>query len=85
MKINDVNFGFQSFNYNKSEVQADGVTHIINTDKEYTGYQLEVSKCYMDGTKQEVVKQAIDDLKGIITYLEQVLEQDKSKQEDREI
>ncbi len=72
MKINGINISISESYYNKSKVQEDGVTHKIDTDKQYSMYMLELHKVYFDGTKEEVLKQIINDLEAVVNKLKQI-------------
>lgn len=71
--------------YNKSQVQADGITHIIDTEHSYPVYQFGMAKNYFDiEDKAVVVETIISDLKSTITKLQQMLIQDKESNRERE-
>ena len=66
--------------YNKTKVQDDGVTHIVDP-KQYIVYQFGMAKNYFDAeSKQEAVQQIIDDLQSTISQLQEVLKQDKEQE-----
>lgn len=78
MQINGIDVTINKQKYNKTEVQDDGITHKVNTDKEYTMYSLQMFKNYFDSdTDEEVVRSIINDLKAVTRKLETLLEQDK--------
>lgn len=77
----NLNIHIQESWYNKSIVEKDGVTHRIDTSKQYPVYQLEIFKNYFVGTREEAVKEIIQDLKGLVSELEQVL--NKGKESER--
>lgn len=78
MQINGIDITISKQKYNKTEVQDDGITHKVNTDKEYTMYSLQMFKNYFDSnTDEEVVRSIINDLKAVTRKLETLLEQDK--------
>lgn len=81
MNINGVEIGIHKSWYNKSIVQKDGITHIIDTDHQYPVYQLGLSKNYFDiDDRNQVVNNIISDLKQVIEKLEQLRESEKELQ-----
>lgn len=71
--------------YNKSHVQADGVTHIIDTEHNYPVYQFGMAKNYFDiEDKAVVVETIISDLKSTIEKLQQMVKQDRENNMERE-
>lgn len=81
MNINGIEIGIHKSWYNKSIVQEDGVTHIIDTEHQYPVYQLGLSKNYFDiDDKNEVVDSIISDLKQVVEKLEQLKESEKESQ-----
>ena len=69
--------------YNKSVVQPDGITHIIDTDHKYTVYQFGVAKNYFDiEDRAEVVRLIAHDLRDMARHLEEL---SKEKDDDLEI
>lgn len=67
--------------YNKTIVQEDGVTNIVDTTKNYPLYLLQLSKYYMDvDSKEEVIDNIIQDLQTTIKELKQL-----KKQKDTEV
>ncbi len=78
MNINGVNIQIHKSWYNKSHVQEDGVTHIIDTEHQYPVYQFGMAKNYFDiDDRVVVVDSIIADLKEVIIHLEQM----KTKEE----
>ena len=63
--------------YNKTKVSDDGITHITDTSKQYPLYQLEIQKCYFVDTRDEAVKEIIQDLKGLVTDLEKLVNKER--------
>lgn len=83
MKINDVEIEIRKSYYNKSHVQEDGVTHIIDTEHSYPVYQFGLAKNYFDiEEREDVVRSIITDLKSVVSELEQMLENEKDKSKD---
>ena len=67
--------------YNKTIVQEDGVTNIVDTTTNYPLYLLQINKHYMDiDNKEEVLDNIIKDLKTTIQELQQL-----KKQKDTEV
>lgn len=67
---------------NKTKVQEDGVTHIVDPTQ-YTVYQFGVAKNYFNTeSKQEVVQQIIDDLQSTISQLQEMLRQEKEQEKE---
>lgn len=70
--------------YNKTKVQEDGVTHIVDPTQ-YTVYQFGVAKNYFNTeNKQEVIQQIIGDLQSTISQLQEMLRQDKEQEQEQE-
>ena len=46
MKINDMQIEIKKSWYNKSQLQEDGITHIIDTEHQYPVYQFGLAKNY---------------------------------------
>lgn len=64
--------------YNKTKVQEDGVTQVVDTDTQYPLYQLQVSKSYFDtDSESEVVDKIIDDLQISIEILKKIREKEE--------
>lgn len=83
MKINDVEIEIRKSYYNKSYVQEDGITHIIDTEHSYPVYQFGLAKNYFDiEEREDVVRSIVSDLKSVISELEQMLENEKDKSKD---
>lgn len=62
--------------YNKTIVGEDGVTHTVDTEHQYPLYQLQIFKNYFDTNDKQVVRQVINDLKGLVKKLEKLEEKD---------
>lgn len=66
--------------YNKSKVQEDGVTHIIDTEHNYPVYQFGMAKNYFDiDDKNDLLELLVDDLRNIANELEKQIDKDKEK------
>lgn len=82
MRINDIEIEIRKSFYNKSHVQEDGITHIIDTEHNYPVYQFGMAKNYFDiEDKQDVVRNIVSDLKSVVSELERLLEIEKDKDE----
>lgn len=66
--------------YNKTRVQEDGITHIVEPQR-YTAYQFGMAKNYFDiETKEEVVEQIIEDLQKTIQHLKKMKQQNRGNE-----
>lgn len=80
LNINGMYIQFTKSSFNRATVQEDGITQIIDTEHYYPMYSLQISKPYFDvDSKEEAVKLAIADLKGLIKELEKLQEQEKER------
>ena len=71
--------------YNKSQLQEDGITHIIDTEHQYPVYQFGLAKNYFDiEEKSDVIKTIIKDLEGMVQTLGELLEKEDVKEKDFE-
>lgn len=85
MKINDMQIEIKKSWYNKSQLQEDGITHIIDTEHQYPVYQFGLAKNYFDiEKKSDVIKTIIKDLEGMIQTLGELLEKEDIKEKDSE-
>ena len=85
MKINDMQIEIKKSWYNKSQLQEDGITHIIDTEHQYPVYQFGLAKNYFDiEEKSDVIKMIIKDLEGMIKTLGELLEKEDVKKKDSE-
>lgn len=68
--------------YNKSKVQEDGITHIIDTEHRYPVFQFGMAKNYFDiEDKNELLKLISKDLKDIASELEKQIDNQKEEVE----
>lgn len=82
LDINGLQIGINKSWYNKTKLQDDGVTQIIDTTKQYPMYQVQIVKNYFDMEDNDiVVKKIISDLKDLIAKLEQ-LQKESEKERD---
>ena len=85
MKINDMQIEIKKSWYNKSQLQEDGITHIIDTEHQYPVYQFGLAKNYFDiEEKSDVIKMIIKDLEGMIQTLGELLGKEDVKEKDSE-
>lgn len=85
MKINDMQIEIKKSWYNKSQLQEDGITHIIDTEHQYPVYQFGLAKNYFDiEEKSDVIRTIIKDLEGMIQTLGELLEKEDVKEKDSE-
>ena len=85
MKINDMQIEIKKSWYNKSQLQEDGITHIIDTEHQYPVYQFGLAKNYFDiEEKSDVIRTIIKDLEGIIQTLGELVEKEDVKEKDSE-
>lgn len=80
--INGMSIEIQKTYYNKSKVQDDGVTHIIDIEHKYPVFQFGMAKNYFDiDDKNELLKLLVTDLKDITSELEKQIDKQKEKEE----
>ena len=85
MKINDMQIEIKKSWYNKSQLQEDGITHIIDTEHQYPVYQFGLAKNYFDiEEKSDVIRTIIKDLEGMVQTLGELLEKEAVKEKDSE-
>ena len=85
MEINGVQIEIKKSWYNKSQLQEDGITHIIDTEHQHPVYQFGLAKNYFDiEEKSDVIKMIIKDLEGMIQTLGELLEKEDVKKKDSE-
>ena len=70
--------------YNKTKVQPDGVTHIVDPEQ-HTVYQFGMAKNYFLENKNQVVDELIHDLKGVTQHLEQLRAQEKDQKDRKSV
>ena len=80
MKLNnEVEMEIHKTWYNKTKVQPDGITHIVDPEQ-HTVYQFGMAKNYFDIEERvDVVDAIIADLKTTIQQLEQMRQKDLSE------
>ena len=76
VNINGMTIEIQKTYYNKSKVQKDGITHIIDTEHRYPVFQFGMAKNYFDiDDKNELLSILSKDLKDIASELEKQIEE----------
>lgn len=82
VNINGMTIEIQKTYYNKSKVQEDGVTHIIDTEHNYPVYQFGMAKNYFDiDDKNDLLELLVDDLRNIANELEKQIDKEKDNKE----
>ena len=82
VNINGMTIEIQKTYYNKSKVQEDGVTHIIDTEHNYPVYQFGMAKNYFDiDDKNDLLELLVDDLRNIANELEKQIDKEKDSRE----
>lgn len=85
VNINGMTIEIQKTYYNKSKVQEDGITHIIDTEHNYPVYQFGMTKNYFDiDDKNDLLELLVDDLRNIANELEKQIDKEKEK-DSREV
>ena len=75
-EINGMSIEIRKTYYNKSKVQEDGITHIIDTEHRYPVFQFGMAKNYFNiENKNELLKLISKDLKDIASELEKQIEE----------
>ena len=84
ININGMIIEIQKTYYNKSKVQEDGVTHIIDTEHNYPVYQFGMAKNYFDiDDKNDLLELLVDDLRNIANELEKQIDKQEEKEVER--
>lgn len=82
VNINGMELEIVKTYYNKSKVQEDGVTHIIDTEHNYPVYQFGMAKNYFDiDDKNDLLELLVDDLRNIANELEKQIDKEKDNKE----
>lgn len=80
IEINGMQLEIAKTYYNKSKVQDDGITHIIDTEHNYPVFQFGMAKNYFDiDDKNDLLELLVDDLRNIANELEKQIDKDKEK------
>lgn len=82
VNINGMELEIVKTYYNKSKVQEDGITHIIDTEHNYPVYQFGMAKNYFDiDDKNDLLELLVDDLRNIANELEKQIDKEKDSEE----
>ena len=82
VNINGMTIEIQKTYYNKSKVQDDGITHIIDTEHNYPVYQFGMARNYFDiDDKNDLLELLVDDLRNIANELEKQIDKEKDNKE----
>ena len=82
VNINGMELEISKTYYNKSKVQKDGITHIIDTEHNYPVYQFGMAKNYFDiDDKNDLLELLVDDLRNIANELEKQIDKEKDNKE----
>lgn len=82
VNINGMELEIAKTYYNKSKVQEDGITHIIDTEHNYPVYQFGMAKNYFDiDDKNDLLELLVDDLRNIANELEKQIDKEKDSRE----
>lgn len=73
---NDMNLTIHKTWYNKTAVQPDEITHIVQPER-YSMYILELQKIYKVDSKSEVIDQIIQDLESTIKQLQEMKQREE--------
>lgn len=78
IEINGMSIEIAKTHYNKSKVQDDGITHIIDTEHNYPVFQFGMAKNYFDiDDKNDLLELLVDDLRNIANELEKQIDREK--------
>ena len=82
VNINGMELEIAKTYYNKSKVQEDKVTHIIDTEHNYPVYQFGMAKNYFDiDDKNDLLELLVDDLRNVANELEKQIDKEKDNKE----
>lgn len=83
-EINGMHIQIQKSWYNKTQIQPDGITHIVDTEHSYPVYQFGMAKNYFDiEDRNDVIDLLIADLRGVATELERLKEKETAKTDNQ--
>lgn len=69
--------------YNRTVVQPDGITNIVDTEHDYTGYQLSITEMYFKEDKREVVECVVRDLDRLKDRILEILNNQEKDDPER--
>ena len=82
ISCNNMKVGIQKSWYNKTIVQEDGVTQLVDTSKQYPLYQLQITKSYFDTDINKLLPEIISDLQDVIGKLQEIQRQEEIEKEE---
>lgn len=74
--------GIQKSWYNKTVIQEDGVTQVVDTSKTYPLYQVQIMKNYFDVDMDNLLPEIISDLQQIIAKLQEIQKQENKEKDE---
>ena len=81
-EINGTSIEIRKTYYNRTVVQEDGISHIVDTEHRYPVFQFGLAKNYFDiEDKNELLKLITNDLKEITSELEKQISRDDKEVE----
>lgn len=69
--------------YNRTVVQPDGITNIVDTEYDYTGYQLSITEMYFKEDKREVAECVVRDLDRLKDRILEILNNQEKDDPER--
>ena len=82
ISYNNMKVGIQKSWYNRTIVQEDGVTQLVDTSKQYPLYQLHITKSYFDTDINKLLPEIISDLQDVIGKLQEIQRQEEIEKEE---
>lgn len=82
ISCNNMKVGIQKSWYNKTVIQEDGVTQVVDTSKTYPLYQVQIMKNYFDVDIDNLLPEIISDLQQIIAKLQEIQKQENKEKDE---
>lgn len=82
MNINDMELEIHKTWYNKTRVQEDGITHIVDPIQ-YTVYQFGMAKNYFMEDRIDVLNNLITDLEEVTRHLKRMRDKELSQEQEK--
>ena len=82
ISCNDMQIGIKESWYNKTTIQEDGVTQVVDTSKTYPLYQVQIMKNYFDVDMYSLLPEIISDLQQIISKLQEIQKQENKEKDE---
>lgn len=82
ISCNNMKVGIQKSWYNKTVIQEDGVTQVVDTSKTYPLYQVQIMKNYFDVDMDNLLPEIISDLQQIIAKLQEIQKQENKEKDE---